>query len=246
MAEPLVLSGSSLQTYRRCPKWWRYEYLDKDVRPPSLKAARGLAAHTALEMDLNAKVDTDAYLPEEQVLQIYIDEWTRESAESLDPKGKRHDIYHFGLNAVAEWHQRVAPTIEPVLVEVNGQYVINGVHYEWTADLLDRQGILRDWKFTAKRPPKGSTMYDFNMLGYYNGLRMDHEVKGMQLDYMVCNTKPYYWPVEMAYEEEDVDRFGEAVRDAYDGIMDQRFPARPSRMSCSWCPYSDGTCKEGS
>lgn len=245
MAEPLVLSGSSLQTYRRCPKWWRLEYLDKDARPSSLKAARGLAAHTALENDLQAKVDRDEHLPREQVLQIYIDEWVRESEHSLDPKGVRQDIYHFGLNAVAEWYDKIAPTIKPVLVEVNGQFIINDVHYEWTADLLDADGLLRDHKFTAKRP-RDNTMYELNMLGYLVGLRIDHEVTGIQFDWMVCNTKPYHWPLAMEYVEEDIDRFGEAVRTAYDFIMDGRYPARPNRMSCSWCPYADGTCSEGS
>lgn len=246
MAEPLVLSGSSLQTYHRCPKWWKYEYVVRDERPPSLKAARGLAAHEALEADLQAKVDTGKLLPEGEVLQTFTDVWTRESEHSLDPKGERDKTYQFGLDALALWHQTVAPTIDPVLVEVNGQFVINEVHFEWTADLLDRQGILRDHKFTAKRPPKDSTMYDWNMAGYLTGLRMDHEVNGVQLDYMVCNTKPYHWPVPLVIEEADIDRFGEAVRDAYDDIMDMRFPARPSRRHCSWCPYSDGTCKEGS
>ena len=235
-----------MQTYRRCPKWWRYEYIDKDSRPPSLKAARGLAAHVALENDLQTKVDTGEQMERDHVLQIYIDEWTRESAESLDPKGMRHDVYWFGLNAVAEWYDKVAPTIEPVLVEVNGQFVIHGVHYEWTADLLDRQGLLRDHKFTAKRPPKGDSMYELNMLGYLTGLRLDHEVTGAQLDYMVCNTKPYHWPVPITYDEDDLDRFGETVRETFDLISEGYFPANPNRMNCSWCPFSDGTCKEGS
>jgi hypothetical protein len=244
-AEPLVLSGSSLQTYRRCPKWWRLEYLDKDIRPPSLKAARGLAAHTALEVDLQARADTGAHLPREQVLQTYIDAWTRESEDSLDPKQQRQQVYHYGLNAVAEWYDKVAPTIEPVLVEVNGQFVINGVHYEWTADLLDKAGVLRDHKFTARRPTSNE-QYELNMLGYYIGLSLDHEVSAIQVDWMVCNTKPYHWPLGMEYDERSIDRFGEEVRTAYDLIMDGFYPARPNRMNCSWCPFSDGTCKEGS
>jgi len=248
MAEPLVLSGSSLQTYRRCPKWWRLEYLERDIRPSSLKAARGLAAHTALECDLKEKVRTGQQQPRDQVLQTYIDEWERESADSPDPKGKRREVYHFGLNAVAEWYDKVAPTIEPVLVEVNGQFVINDVHYEWTAVVLEKQGVLRDHKFTASRPQASdNAKYQLPMIGYRTGLTSEgYQVAAAQLDWMVCNTKPYHWPVTMGITEEDLDWFGEEVRTAYDLIHEGYFPARPNRMSCSWCPFTDGTCKEGS
>jgi hydroxyethylthiazole kinase-like uncharacterized protein yjeF len=115
--------------------------LDSDTGQPRGEAVRGLAAHVALENDLQAKVDTDEYLPIEQVLQLYIDEWVRESADSLDPKDQRQKIYGFGLDAVTLWHQEVAPTIDPVLVEVNGQFVINGVHYEWTADMVEAASL---------------------------------------------------------------------------------------------------------
>ena len=245
MGNPLVLSGSSLGTYQRCPKRWYYEYVVMDARPNSLSMARGLAAHEAVEMYLRAKADGDILPTENDVLDQYIRSFEREAKESPEgPRETRKDVFDRGKLAVSAWYTDVAPTVEPVLVEVGGQFIINDVYYSWTADCFDADRVVRDWKF-VKSKPSSDPFFDYTnaMAGYVTGITSEgYEVRGAQLDYIVCTQKPYHLPKQIW---PDRDEFGADVRRAHDDITAGRFPATDDRRTCSWCPYTDGTCPEG-
>lgn len=246
MGDPLVLSGSSVNTYGLCPKRWYYEYVVVDVRPNSLSMARGLAAHEALEFYLQAKVDGDTLPVLKDLLDRYIVSFEREAKESPEgPRETRKDVFDRGKLAVEAWYTDVAPTVEPVLVEIGGQFTVNGVYYSWTADLFDKDGIVRDWKF-VKSKPSDTPFFDYTnaMAGYIEGITSEgYQVGGAQLDYMVCTLNPYHLPKPIS---PDRDEFGFTVKNTHDQIKQGRFPATDDRRTCSWCPYSDGTCPEGS
>ena len=247
MAEPLVLSSSSVNTFLRCPRQWYHAYVERRKRPPSLKMALGLAGHTAIETDLEGYMVDELHLPAEAVVQTFSDEYDKISSDAGASTKETGEIKDGGVRAVRVWSQRVAPTIEPVLVEQNGQFVINDVHYDWTADLKDRDGKVRDWKFSGRKPSGGSE-YVLNMVGYAVGLRqVTGEVEtGVQLDYMVCTKTPYHEPVTSGVVPDDaIDEFGSIVRGVHDQIQAGFFP--PSGLQgygvCEWCGFGrDGTC----
>jgi hypothetical protein len=246
MAEPLVLSSSSVNTFLRCPRQWYHAYVERRRRPPSLKMARGIAGHTAIEYDLNAYMVDEVHQPTEAVVATFVDEYDKVAQETESDAKEKGELKDGGVRAVRHWSQAIAPAVEPVLVEQNGQFVINDVHYDWTADLKDRDGKVRDWKFSGRKPSGGSD-YVLNMIGYAVGLRqVTGEVEtGVQLDYMVCTKKPYHEPVSSGVVPDDaIDEFGAIVRGVHDQIQAGFFP--PNGLQgygvCDWCGYSDGTC----
>src|SRR5574343_522573 len=152
MAEPLVLSSSSVNTFLRCPRQWYHAYIERRRRPPSLKMARGIAGHTAIENDLKTYLEVGEHQPREMVVQTFVDEFDKVTIETEADNKEKGELKDGGVRAVGHWSTRVAPSVDPVLVEQNGQFVINDVHYDWTADLKDRDGKVRDWKFSGRKP----------------------------------------------------------------------------------------------
>lgn len=264
MAEPVVLSGSSLNTFLRCQRQWEFAYVRRLQRPPSLKAARGIAAHRAAELDMLEKRDNKRHMPRDAVIDVYADTFRVEGAdaeEKPDKKETRAIYMDTGSEAVGFWYDEVAPDIEPLHVELHGQFTINGIPYDWTADLVDEGPELgndgepvpfapvgrriRDWKFVSRTPDSG-TEYVLNMVGYAIGARRalgGAEVSRI-LDHIVLLKKPKYVPMgDGELTDEDIFAFAEIVEGAHSSIQAGNFPPTGLKTNaCSWCGYADGTC----
>lgn len=251
MAEPLVLSGSSVATYQRCPQWWYFEYIKRLVRPPRIQMARGLAAHEAIELDLKHRLKTWEDLPREQVVEHFIDRFAEYARDAyVPPRETKDDIFRRGVLAVGAWYDNVAPTTFPLFVEVNGRFKVDDVLYDWTADLIDTEFIVRDWKFVGKKPQPGSPFspdYTVPMRGYTIGARTELGLvdAGWQIDYMVCTLHPYLLSDRHeSLDQADIDDFRNVVTETHDRIMEGQFPPKGlGNNSCSWCPFADGTCE---
>jgi hypothetical protein len=251
MAEPVVLSGSSLNTYLRCAHRWELEYVRAIKRPPSLKMALGVSAHEAAELDMAQKVQTGQDLPLEPVLDAFRDsfiETARESTEIPEKKETRTLMMASGLAAVTTWHRDVAPLVQPASVEAPIQFTINDVPYGGTIDVIDTSYLIRDWKFVGKKPSSGVD-YAYNMTGYAIGFRQQHPgmtETGVVLDHVVRTLKPYHFPIasDGPVPDESILGFAEAVTETHARISEGYFPPTGLRTrACSWCPYADGTCK---
>ena len=255
MAEPLVLSGSSVGTYRRCPQWWYFEYVERQTRPMRLKQARGLAAHEAVELDLDHRVRTWQHLPVEILVEKFEKQYDEYARESPDVQGKdtKAGIREAGIRAIIAWRANVAPSIDPRFVELSGQFMFDGVHYSWTADLIDWDWLVRDWKFVAKKPSDkhwdGGPDYTINMQGYELGVGslLDRKMAGWQLDQMVCLKRDTPYLVQDFHDpitEDEEQEFKDTVGEVHDRILAGQFPALGlNNGACSWCPFADGTCK---
>jgi hypothetical protein len=245
MADPVVLSGSSLNTFLRCPTQWELLYVRRIRRPPNLKMALGISGHAAAEADLKHKVQTWEDLPREEVVQTFVDsfhETAHDSPEKPEKKETRATMLDSGVLAVGTWYDEVAPTTAPVLVEQNGQFTINDIHYDWTADLVDQDTIVRDFKFVGRKPDSGSE-YALNMIGYALGFReMTGEIEaGVQLDYVVRTKKPYYLPLAApTIPPKDISAFADIVTMTHQQISAGSFPPHGLKSgACSWCGVSD-------
>jgi len=208
--------------------------------------ARGIAGHAAIEESLGEVVEYGEALEEAELLSVFSDQFDRLAVETETSHQERGATKDGGIRALQLWDRTVQPTIDPVLVEQNGQFVINDVYYDWTADLKDRDGKVRDWKFSGRKPSSGSE-YVLNMTAYAIGLRQvtGEMEQGVQLDYLVCTQKPYHEPISGGpVPDEAIDEFGAIVRGVHDQIQAGYFP--PSGLqgygTCDWCGYSDGTC----
>lgn len=255
MATPLVLSGSSLNTYLRCPKQWEYAYVKRIKSPPTLRLAIGSAAHTALEYDLAYKMAKGEDAPKEQVLEDFRAAFGVESYGATSHDGETPaQALDSGIKCVSVWHDKVAPVTHPIAVEEEIQFKINDVIVSGTIDVIKRvpndglseypfKTIIGDWKFVGKKPASGSS-YLLSMVGYAIGYRQKTGVveDGLVLDHMVRTKTPYHFPIESPrpVPDESIVAYAGIVSDVAKGIEAGNFP--PSGLqgnACSWCGYKD-------
>jgi len=250
MADPTILSGSSLNTFLECPKEWEYTYLWRLEQPPSFKMALGTAAHAAVEEAMRQYLDIGLYPPVEVWTGIFEEAWEREIRDSTPrndkPEEQAGPHKDSGIRCVTFYANEIAPTIVPYAVEMPIRFTINGHVWTGTADLLEKTptGIrLRDHKFTSKRPDNPAR-YRWPMIGYAIGLRKDLGLieEDVILDYIIRNKKPIHFPVALGgpVTDQDILDLAQEIEDAMTVIQRGSFPplGRDSG-ACNWCPYWD-------
>lgn len=242
--DPVVLSGSSLATFLRCGQQWYFAYVANIKSPPTIRQAIGLAAHTALELNMRQKIETGIDLPKEQLLDEFSD---RYDIEVYDAAPDEHETPEAGktsgLGLVSLARERVLPSIQPILVEAPVQFAINGIPYAGVIDLVDSRSRIRDWK-TTKRAPSGAGTYILNMTGYALGYRhysgmVESEVV---LDHLVRTKKPQYIPLASGgpIDRASAETFASIVENVYEQIQLGRFvPNGLVSQACSWCGYRE-------
>jgi hypothetical protein len=245
MATPLVLSGSSLNTYLRCPKQWEYAYVKRIKSPPTLRLAVGSAGHSAIESDLRAKLETGVDLAIEEVRDMFRDVFEIESYGATATDGETPgQALDSGIKCVSLWHGTIAPVTHPVAVEEEIQFKINDVVVSGTIDVVKKvvdKTIIGDWKFVGKKPASGAS-YLLNMVGYAIGYRQKTGVveDGLVLDHMVRTKTPYHYPIASSgpVPDESIEAYAGIVSDVAKGIEAGNFPPNGLQgNACSWCGY---------
>ena len=208
--------------------------------PPTLKQARGLAAHKAIEVNMTQKITSREDLTLEEVADAYVTEY-----DTLTPdiEQDRHEIGAYkdsGVKLVKMHTTVIAPEIQPVWVERPVQFKLNDVPFSGQVDLLDEMGRVRDTKTTARKPKPDS--YLLNMTGYavaYRQMTGAQEVDTV-LDYLVATQNPYYLPIMAGgpVSDDEIVRFAHVVERVANGIKAGNFaPNGLASGACSWCGY---------
>lgn len=238
-----VLSGSSLNTFLRCARQWEYAYVYKYRRPPALRMVAGTAGHKAAEVHMLGKIETHADGPLDVALDAFSDSFDEEVKEAADADKDKAEAKDKAVKSVKFWHKEIAPTIEPAMVEQPISFIINGIPWTGTIDLVDAENRVRDWKFTGKTP-NSADAYVLNMVGYAIGYRqMTGEVEGqVVLDHIVGLKTPKYVPIRSdgPVKDESIIAFADIVETANRSIQAGIFPANGLKSgACSWCGYRD-------
>lgn len=247
MATPLVLSGSSINTYLRCPKQWEFAHVKRIKSPPTLRLAIGSAGHAAIEKDLGEKIVTGLDLPKDAIVDAFRDSFVEESRDAVSTDGETPDqALKSGIKCVSVWRDTVAPKTDPVAVEEEVQFKINGVFMSGTIDVIKKvagKTIIGDWKFVGKKPASGAS-YLLSMVGYAIGYRQKtgNVEDGLVLDHMVRTKVPYHFPIESSgsVPDESIVAYAGIVSDVAKGIEAGNFPPNGLQgNACSWCGYKD-------
>lgn len=258
---PTILSGSSVNTFLRCGQQWEYAYVLQLKRPPSVKQGLGITAHEAVGMNMAQKVLSQSDLPRDEVVQKFIDEWdvlavdiedvTQETrvdertgkvtTTRRETKAKARES---GIKAVMKHHEVVAPAVQPVWVEQQIQFRLDGV-IDWSGifDVSDSKGRVRDWKFVSRRPNDAGS-YALPMIGYALGYRQisDEPETEIVLDHIVRTEDPYYLPLASGgpITDKQIGEFARIVHDVKRTIDAGIFlPTGLQSHACGWCGYSD-------
>ncbi len=228
---------------------WRFAYVVGIKSPPSLKAVRGIAVHRAVEVDMTQKMTSGVDIPVADMLDAYSDSWEAETADGFSGDEAPGEIKDGGVKLLKLYHREVAPTIQPVAVELPLQFDISGQTYTGQIDLIEEvvndEGpalVIRDTKTTGRRPSGNN--YLLNMTGYALGMRQQTGMVEADtvLDYLVATNKPYYHEIRMGgpISDDDIRRFAGVVETVGTAINAGQFlPNGLVSGACSWCGYRD-------
>jgi hypothetical protein len=233
---------------------WYFAYVAGVKSPPSLRAIRGIAVHAAVEVDMRQKMTTRVDIPVNDMIDAYDTSW---NAETVDGYRVGEDevpgvVKDKGVELLRLYHETVAPTIQPIMVEEPIQFAINGQPYSGQIDLgtevevdlgwgpPEKRLVIRDTKTTARTPGAGT--YLLNMTGYAISQR---QITGRieadtVLDYLIALKEPVYKPISMGgpVTDDQIRQFAGVVDDVSSSIHAGSFVANGLVSgACSWCGY---------
>lgn len=246
---PLVLSGSSLNTWFECPRQWYYGYIEARAVVPSFKMALGIAAHEAVEVALKGLFYDKVLPPLQLLVDVFDSHWTEITRDTRpknhQPAESAEAHRRSGHQALGFYYRHVAPTLDIVAIEKPMAVTINGHTWTGTIDLIDRMpggGLrLRDHKFTSKKPDS-TDRYKRPMIGYYLGATaLFGKIEAVQVDYIIRGNRdkaPTFMPILMEITQQDILDFATDVEEAVGSISAGRFPPLGAEtLACHWCPY---------
>lgn len=251
---PDLLSASSVTTFLRCGRQWYFAYVAGIRLPPTLKQARGVAVHKAVEINMAQKVSSTVDLPVEDVIDAYDTAWRENGQDGFaaDATLKEGEVKDKGQELIVLYHTTVAPKIQPIWVEQSVQFKINGIPFSGQidqaeevpgprhAETLETRLVIRDTKTTARKPNGES--YLLNMTGYALAARQltGEKEADTVLDYLVATKVPQYQEVRMGgpITDAQINRFATVVEDVSAAISAGRFtPNGLVSGACSWCGF---------
>jgi hypothetical protein len=244
-----VLSASSVTTFLRCGQQWFFAYVAGVKSPPTLKAVRGIAAHRAVEVDMSQKLITGEDIPEDDMVDAYSTSFDHEIVNGYrtDAGVTVGDIKDKGVELVKLYRSDVAPTIQPMAVEMPIRFKINNQEWSGQIDLVesmshagDSRPRVRDTKTTARTPSSDS--YLLAMTGYAIGARkaLGEVESDVILDYLIALKTPIYKEIRFGgpVTDDQINRFARVVGDVAGAIRAGRFvPNGLVSGACSWCGY---------
>ena len=248
--EPLVIdlkkiSFSSLSTYQKCPRQYKFRYIQGIKSPPAIALTEGSAHHEALEYNNNHKMKKGRDLKDSVITEKFVEslrtmvekEQVQYEDESEDTIIERGGIWH------KKYMREFAPKIEPVSVEkehmkevdLNGKPVI----FHAFTDLVYGNTVL-DYKTCSA--------FRFNMfmkreidsdlqLTFYSWLEKKRKVE--QMCFIKGNT-PEVKVLPSTRNIEDVKWALSVAESIVDAIEKQAFPlCPPNSWFCSpkYCGY---------
>lgn len=241
-----IFSASSISTFMRCGKQWEFAYVYAYKRPPTLRAVIGNAAHEAVEVNYRQKMETGDDLPVDDVKEAFSDSFERQMSDEVyfdDEEAERPgEAKDSGYKVIDRYQKEVAPPIQPLMIEEQVRFRINGIPFSGYIDLVDQKRRVRDLKTVKRKPSKND--YALNMIGYAVGYRQKtgETETGVVLDYMVRTQKPYYNPVpsEGPVPPAAIAQFAEVVTGVAEAVKKGVFlPTGLNNNACSWCGYKE-------
>ena len=249
---PPAFSISKINLYLKCPAAYYFRHVLGLRTPPRSYQVFGTSLHAGIAHNYRKKMETQMDLPLGQVQEFFSADWDYQRGKILwepgEDAGKMKDE---GIKLLEVYQARVAPAIQPAVVEEMFEIQFEGVPYTFRGiiDLVDRKsGMVIDHKTTTKTPSAVNVHKDLQLTAYSMGNRVKHGVveKGMAFDYIVRSRSPKIVRIETSRSEEDIKRFLRLMANVATAIQEQRFYPNPSHPYCSpkLCAYWDA-CEGG-
>lgn len=250
------LSPSSVATLRRCALQFFFSAICRIKLKPSLKMATGTAVHfSELQVNFAQKIQTGEDLPLDTIQDAAAQSFEEEAKEAIlkedeDPgKGKDRTVA-----AVTVYHKRVAPQIQPILVERPLPVKLGDIEVVQFADVLTADEEIRDIKVESRSTPTanlgGSLQLNSYALGYVQ--LTGQTPKAIQLDQVLPDLKDEKKRYNPMRSDRPNPESAAAIYCAAASLVARIkeepqnwvIPADPTSPAtpCSWCGYAKGMC----
>lgn len=228
------LSFSRIDTYRTCPRMFRYRYVDRLPGKPAPALSFGTSIHEALERFYDRKLPEEP--TEEELVEFLYDAWDTSGFREVD-RTEQTRWYRQGQQVLRRYHRRVTGSYQlPVATEAWFELPFDNAVVVGSIDRVDDDdGVLRvvDYK-TNKRVKDRDRVKRSLQLSIY-ALACQHlygELPGtVALDFVVAGRE-----IVVDVDELDLDAARRAVHDTAEAVRAQRFEPTPMRL-CDWCDF---------
>jgi putative RecB family exonuclease len=230
------LSFSRIDTYRICPRQFRYAYVDRLPGLPSPNLSFGSSIHSALEAFYDRKLPACPTV--EELLAALYEAWDQSGFREL-PREEQLAYYRHAQDVLRRFHRRAEPTYRlPVATEVWFELPI--AYEAVVVGSIDRVDVdddgdlhVIDYKTNRKAKPRERVAGSLQLAIYALACRHLYGAlpKTVSLDFVVPGIV-----VSVGLEELDLDAARQAILDTAAAVRSAVYHPTPNRL-CDWCDF---------
>lgn len=242
------LSYSNISTMLRCPRSWKFKYIDKVPVPSSGPLVLGQSYHKALAWAFGFKMSGENP-PLSDILAVYNTSFDRQAnLETVSEDGEiinavewgdedPEQVKEDGAELVKLYMDEVFPRIEPVSIEQRIETEIDGIPLIGYVDLFTPDLII-DHKTVKRKMGDNEAHKDLQMSIYALILNKPFE---MQFHQAIRGRNPRIEIIETERTEKDIQWTRSLVKEVWGSIQSGYFPPNPTSYLCGdgVCPYHD-------
>ncbi len=230
------LSFSRIDTYRTCPRKFRFRYVDRLPTRPSPHLSFGTSIHGALEAFHDRKLPEPP--SEEQLLGFLYDAWDTRGFEDL-PREEQVAHYRHAQQVLRRYHARQRPA-DRTTAATEAWFEVPFAYEAVVMGSIDRVDVdadgdlhVVDYKTNRRARPRSEVASSLQLALYALACRhlFGALPRTVALDFVVPGLE-----VAVRLEELDLDAAREAVLAAAAAIREERFETVPNRL-CDWCDH---------
>ena len=234
------LSPSAISMWLRCPRQYEYRYVKGQKRPPDGGLVAGVAFHNTAESALIVKRDEDRLVTGEEAADLARDEAEAGLEDAVLEEGQTAGSIKDKAARLSEaWAENMLPDQKPRHVEQSWEIMVDDVKVIGRVDMVDEDGIVKDWKTSSKAPPSPATLASNPQTGLYAEAT---GAESVTYAYIVdkkagvdCVEVPV--PADLTAVSKDLSK--QLVVDVASAVRSGVFPRNQTGWWCSprWCGY---------
>jgi RecB family exonuclease len=243
------LSFTRIETFLRCPRKYRFRYVEKVRTPPSGATVLGRTWHKVLEQNYRQKIRSGQDLSLEAMEELFLDHFYQALLHeeiAYHPWESPEKIKEQGLAVVAEHHRRISPHVHPQFVEE--RFVLSlGDDFPFDLagvwDLIEQDGTIVDHKAYSERsvPTQEDLDKGLQFTAYALAYRAIHgKVEPrLRLDVVIKSKKPQAVQFHTKRTNDQCRWFLRLLEQVAQAIHAGSFYPNPADRFCGplFCPY---------
>jgi len=239
------LSYSSIGRYLRCPRSWKYHYIDKKPSPMNPSLFTGSFYHDMIAYLYTQIMNGVINAHQMDLKPVMASFWKAKKPEEVDwGKEDQAELRRSVAQAVEKYRANIMPKYKPLAVEKKMTMNVEGVQILAYIDLRavrnDGKELVADHKWRKKSVPDQTITNDIQSIVYSMLTGLDlfefHEALhrtsffGSHVDIRIR---------EVERREHDRDLLKEIIHDVLNGISKEVFPPNPTNYLCSpqYCEF---------